>query len=115
MNDRLLDYIEQLESMLLHLGEELPSMREDVKHLLVYDEEDKVIPLLQIELENETSVPKVTYQGKEVRFNRETLFHWETKSDYSMGGLTYTIEHIENVGKQTPSVNRIERRYYDHI
>lgn len=37
MKDRILDYIKELEIRLLDSGEQLPSMREDVKHLLNYE------------------------------------------------------------------------------
>ena len=38
MDDRILDYIKELETRLLHVGEELPVMREDINHLLKYEE-----------------------------------------------------------------------------
>lgn len=42
LNERLLDYIKELEMRLLDSGEELPSMREDIKHLLVYEDGGKI-------------------------------------------------------------------------
>lgn len=40
LDGRILDYIKELEISLLHAGQQLPVMREDVKDLLVYHEED---------------------------------------------------------------------------
>lgn len=39
MNYTILDYIKELEIRLLHVGEELPAMREDINHFLKYEEE----------------------------------------------------------------------------
>lgn len=38
MDDRILDYIKELELELKNAGKSLPKMREDVAHLLVYEE-----------------------------------------------------------------------------
>ncbi|MCK0471405.1 hypothetical protein [Halalkalibacter sp. APA_J-10(15)] len=71
-------------------------------------------PLLVIELENETAVPKVIYKGKEITKKANLFFDWETKTgDHSDGGLTYAIEYLED-DKEYPVVNRIERRVDGH-
>ncbi|MEK4148929.1 hypothetical protein NST02_17860 [Robertmurraya sp. FSL W8-0741] len=68
-------------------------------------------PLLVIELENESSVPKIIFKGKEVEEKREILFHWETDTSIP-GGLTYAIEHAEK--ENCFATNRIERRVKGH-
>ena len=69
-------------------------------------------PLLLIELENESSLPKVFYKGEEINRLVHVGIDWDTETNAVMGGLTYTIEHDEN--KKYPSVNRIERRIRGH-
>lgn len=56
-------------------------------------------PLLIIELEEETSVPKVFYKGEEVTMKARILFEWETGNDDEKGGTRYNIEHFEKVHK----------------
>lgn len=51
-------------------------------------------PLLQITLQNESSVPKVIYEGKEIDNKARVLFEWETDTEV-MGGTRYNIEHYE--------------------
>ena len=70
-------------------------------------------PLLTIELETETSVPKVIYKGEEITHKVNVAFDWDTETDTSMGGLTFAIEHLEKSGKDR-TVNRIERRIKGH-
>lgn len=70
-------------------------------------------PLLTIELQNESSVPKVIYKGVEIKFKANVSFDWETSDAYSRGGLSYAIEHFERQEGQVTS-NRIERRINDH-
>lgn len=72
---------------------------------------EKNNPLLVIELENESSVPKIIFKGKEVEGKREILFHWETDTSIP-GGLTYAIEHAEK--ENCFATNRIERRVKGH-
>lgn len=74
----------------------------------------QVQPLLSITLDNEETVPKVIYKGKEITHKQSVSFEWETKTDVFMGGLTYAIEHINGDGKQ-PVSNKIERRLRGHI
>jgi|SRR5690625_417624 len=69
-------------------------------------------PLLSIELQDETSVPKVFYKGEEVKLKTNVQFDWDTDTEY-MGGLTYAIEHYEH-GMVPPVINRIERRVKGH-
>ncbi|MFD1335727.1 hypothetical protein ACFQ4N_09225 [Oceanobacillus iheyensis] len=70
------------------------------------------LPLLTIELEDETSVPKVFYKGVEVELKREVLFHWETDTE-EFGGLTYNIEHLVR-GLKYPAINRINCKVKGH-
>lgn len=67
-------------------------------------------PLLTIELQDESSVPKVFYKGEEVKYKSNVFFDWDTSDERSPGGLTYAIEHYEANG----TANRIERRIKDH-
>ncbi|GGP17221.1 hypothetical protein [Oceanobacillus neutriphilus] len=69
----------------------------------------KTEPLLTIELEDESSVPKVIYKGEEVKYKKNIQFEWETGTATDMGGLEYVIEYQET-GNEQPTVNRIERR-----
>ncbi|GGN59393.1 hypothetical protein [Oceanobacillus indicireducens] len=68
--------------------------------------------LLVIELQDETSVPKVFYKGKEIEYKKNVFFDWDTDTSIP-GGLTYAIEHIE-LGDKYPTVNKIERRVKGH-
>lgn len=67
-------------------------------------------PLLQIILDKENGVPKVFYKGEEIKLKREISFHWESTTDYNVGGLTYVIENAE----PNLIMNRIERRVKGH-
>lgn len=69
-------------------------------------------PLLTIELQDETSTPKVYYQGKEISHKKNVFFDWDTDTEV-MGGLTYAIEYREVV-KGYPVANLIERRVKGH-
>lgn len=71
-------------------------------------------PLLVIELQDESSVPKVFYKGKEIELKKHIRFEWDTKDAVSLGGLTYAIEHYENEDMRQPVLNGIERRLGDH-
>jgi len=66
-------------------------------------------PLLTIELQDESSVPVVTYKGEKIMLKKNIQFDWETGTDTDMGGLEYVIEYHET-GNEKPTVNRIERR-----
>lgn len=68
-------------------------------------------PLLTIELQNESSVPRVFYKGKEVTGKVNVSFDWDTADCRSMGGLSYTIESVD----ETEAVNKVERRLGDHM
>lgn len=82
-----------------------------VETLTAYSDGPKQ-PLLTIELQDETSVPKVVYKGKEIPLNTHIHFDWDTDTD-EHGGLTYAIEHMET-GNKVPVNNRIERRVKGH-
>ncbi|GIP63353.1 hypothetical protein J32TS6_19080 [Virgibacillus pantothenticus] len=95
----------------------VPSNNIDVVDALSYACEHMVEqgdePLLVIELENETAVPKVIYKGKEIRLKRHIYFDWTTRTgEPTEGGLTYIVEHYER--EEHPAVNRIERRVEGH-
>lgn len=66
--------------------------------------------LLIIELQDETSVPKVSYKGKEITSKANVNFDWDTKDAYGLGGLTYGFEHLKPDG----TVEVIERRTKEH-
>lgn len=70
--------------------------------------------LLTIELEDETSVPKVIYKGEEVTKKVHVGLDWETSTESFAGGLTYSIEHFEFDEMGNPIMNRIERRVKGH-
>lgn len=76
---------------------------------LTINSRSKRNPLLTIELENDTSVPKVFYKGEEITNKINVQFDWETDTDIP-GGVSYAIEHVEDKG-----VNRIERKVRGHI
>lgn len=69
------------------------------------------MPLLTIELQDETSVPKVIYKGEEITGKVNVSFDWDTDT-LDVGGTTYVIEHRET--GLHPVVNRIERRVKGH-
>ncbi len=96
----------------------VPSNNIDVVDALRYAYEHMVEqdnqPLLVIELESETAVPKVIYKGKEIKLKRNVFFDWETDGAYpTEGGLTYAIEHFERHASLT-TINRIERKVKGH-
>lgn len=70
-------------------------------------------PLLTIELQDESSVPKVIYKGREIKWKQNVFFDWDTSDERSPGGLSYAIEHQET-GNGQVTCNRIERRVRDH-
>lgn len=66
------------------------------------------VPLFQIELEDETSVPKVFYKGEEIKYKKIVNFDWETQKEHSgTGGLNLNIEHYD---KDTQSLRIIGRK-----
>ncbi|MFA1819016.1 hypothetical protein ACDX78_02230 [Virgibacillus oceani] len=69
-------------------------------------------PLLVIELQDETSVPKVFYKGEEITKKIHIHFDWDTDTSFP-GGLSYAIEHAD-MDNGYPAVNKIERRIKDH-
>lgn len=73
---------------------------------------DKEQSLLTIVLQDETSVPKVVYKGKEIDHKVNIHLDWDTDTELP-GGLTYAIEHTE-MRNGYPTVNRIERRVKGH-
>lgn len=51
--------------------------------------------LLVIELDSETSVPKVFYEGKEIAGKIRIHFNWETKTDEDPGCLNFNVDYYE--------------------
>lgn len=84
---------------------ELPSLKRDGNQ--------ERNPLLAIELENETSVPKVFYKGEEITSKAHISFDWDSDTEDMGGGLSYAIEHYEK--NPYPVCNRIERRVGSHL
>jgi len=81
----------------------------------VVSEKDNVNkPLLTIELESETAVPKVFYKGEEITMKRHVSFEWDTSDERSRGGMSYEIEHFEK-RKGHISLNRMGREIDDHV
>lgn len=73
------------------------------------NESEKTEPLLTIELQDESSVPKVFYKGKEVTAKINVSFDWLTGGAGDPPGLSYAIENIEH-DNLLLTTNRIERR-----
>ena len=62
-------------------------------------------PLLSIELEDETAIPKVFYKGEEIESKTRIQFDWETRREHiGTGGVKFHIEHGD---KSTQSVHTI--------
>lgn len=70
-------------------------------------------PLLTIELQNESSVPKVFYKGEQIGNLRELRLDWDTNTNVTYGGLTYAIKYAEK-GNKYPVNHRIEREVKGH-
>lgn len=68
----------------------------NVYHFMKNSKEEP--PLLQIELENETAVPKVFYEGKEITRKVRVSLDWDTrKLKPDSGGARYNIEYADVV------------------
>lgn len=53
-------------------------------------------PLLTIELQDETSVPKVFYEGEEITHKARVSFDWETeKAMPNSGGTKFNIDYVD--------------------
>ncbi|MGG3800449.1 hypothetical protein [Metabacillus fastidiosus] len=65
--------------------------------------------LLVIELDDETSVPKVFYKGEELTGKVHIHFDWKTKERPSLGGLSYEIKRAD-VKDDTLIVKQISSR-----
>lgn len=76
--------------------------------LKIMSDEDKKEPLLTIELEDETSVPKVFYKGKELTAKTSINFEWITQGAHpGIGGLDFKVAHYD---KDIKSVRVIGRK-----
>lgn len=74
---------------------------------------EPIKPLLVIELESETSVPKVFYQGEEITGRKQIEFGWKTKRGYEgTGGMKIYIEYAD---KEAPTtrIEGMERGEYE--
>lgn len=90
-NERLLDYIKELEVRLMAVGEHLPIMREDIGELLEYNKG----PLLQIELTDINSIPTVCYKGEEINNNIRLSFDYATDTDVSFRPTYIHIKYTD--------------------
>jgi len=62
----------------------------------IMSNEEKKEPLLTIELQDESSVPKVFYEGKEITGKVRVSFDWLTKDAEPLsGGTKFNVEHHE--------------------
>lgn len=67
--------------------------------------------LFTIELETETSIPKVFYKGEEITGRIQINFDWITKGSRDLGGMKFNIEHADEKG----IVHTVGRRRGDLI
>lgn len=80
---------------------------EKVKAIL-NESEQKDEPLLVIELQDESSIPKVLYKGKEITYKIRVSFDWETKREHEgTGGVRFNVDYFN---KETNSFHVIGRR-----
>lgn len=107
MNERLLDYIKELEIRLMDLGVQLPSMREDIGHLLVFEKN----PLLQIELEDIDSVPIVFYKGEALDKKIRVSFDYGTDDDERLCPTYIHIEHFDSNSNSKPNTKIIQHNH----
>ncbi len=59
---------------------------------------DEQTPLLQIELKDEKSIPKVFYKGEEITGKAQINFDWITRGSRNLGGMKFNIEHADEKG-----------------
>lgn len=64
--------------------------------------------LLVIELEEETSIPRVIYKGEEITRRIKVSFAWETRTD-EYGGMKYHLEFADK-SVEDPNVKTIEHK-----
>ena len=65
-------------------------------------------PLLTIELQDETSVPKVFYKGKELIGKSDVWFEWKTQREHKYtGGVDFKVNYYD---KEIESVRTIGRK-----
>lgn len=74
---------------------EFESLRNEYKK---QTEEKESTPLIQIELEDENSIPKVFYEGEEITGKAQITFDWITKKNRGLGGMKFNIEHADEKG-----------------
>ena len=64
-------------------------------------------PLLTIELENETVIPKIFYKGEEIESKARIQFDWKTRRAYEgTGGMKLQIEHYDKDSKSEHVIDR---------
>lgn len=73
-----------------------------------FEEKQKTMnqKLLVIELENEESVPKVFYEGEEIKHKVNIQFNWVTKTD-KHGKMVFNIQYAEIDDEGYPIVKGI--------
>lgn len=74
-----------------------------------YDEiKPQSVNLLTIELEKETSVPRVFFKGEELGAKIKVSFDWETKTN-EMGGVKFHAEHVSDICEPNSNVIGFKR------
>lgn len=72
-------------------------------------------PLLTIELQDESSVPKVIYKGEELSYKQHIHFDWKTANEESLqSGLELLIKRVVD-SKGSPFIKTIEVKSGDRI
>lgn len=69
-------------------------------------------PLLVIELQDSTSVPKVVYDGVVIEGKQRVTFDWETGAG-NVGGVSFSIKNLDVINGHTVSTS-IEKKYRKH-
>lgn len=92
-----------------HCKNVTPEQMESLIELFEMHSQNNNEKLLTIELQDETSVPRVFYKGAEVKYKSNVFFDWETSDGFTGGGLGYAVEHREGGGW-----TRVERRVGSH-
>ncbi len=62
------------------------------------DLENEKQPLLTIELQDESSIPKVFYEGEEITGRIQISFDWITSGARDIGGMEFLIKHVDEKG-----------------
>lgn len=101
--DKMKDYKEKVDKAMREVAKEMDQWGENC---VKYSRE----PLLTIELQDETSVPKVFYKGEEITAIVHVDFDWCTRSCEPLsGGMKLNIEHSDKKVKY-PNVRQIAHK-----